>query len=100
MAGKRKKVLPKNYDALIYEKKKELEQLESDKSAIAVKSAITYSVIFKKLEKEKNRFEEQEAIRIKEEETKKIAEMIVESGKSLEDVKKLLDGNATIKTAK
>lgn len=99
MAGKRKKVLPKNYDALIYEKKKELEQLESDKSAIAVKMKELKADI-KKLEKEKNRFEEQEAIRIKEEETKKIAEMIVESGKSLEDVKKLLDGNATIKTAK
>lgn len=99
MAGKRKKVLPKNYDALIYEKKKELEQLESDKSAIAVKMKELKADI-KKLEKEKTRFEEQEAIRIKEEETKKIAEMIVESGKSLEDVKKLLDGNATIKTAK
>lgn len=99
MAGKRKKVLPKNYDALIYEKKKELEQLESDKSAIAVKMKELKADI-KKLEKEKNRFEEQEAIRIKEEETKKIAEMIVESGKSLEDVKKLLDDNATIKTAK
>lgn len=99
MAGKRKKVLPKNYDALIYEKKKELEQLESDKSAIVVKMKELKADI-KKLEKEKNRFEEQEAIRIKEEETKKIAEMIVESGKSLEDVKKLLDGNATIKTAK
>lgn len=99
MAGKRKKVLPKNYDALIYEKKKELEQLEFDKSAIAVKMKELKADI-KKLEKEKNRFEEQEAIRIKEEETKKIAEMIVESGKSLEDVKKLLDGNATIKTAK
>lgn len=99
MAGKRKKVLPKNYDALIYEKKKELEQLESDKSAIAVKMKELKADI-KKLEKEKNRFEEQEAIRIKEEETKKIAEMIVESGKSLEDVKKLLDGNATTKTAK
>lgn len=99
MAGKRKKVLPKNYDALIYEKKKELEQLESDKSAIAVKMKELKADI-KKLEKEKNRFKEQEAIRIKEEETKKIAEMIVESGKSLEDVKKLLDGNATIKTAK
>lgn len=99
MAGKRKKVLPKNYDALIYEKKKELEQLESDKSAIAVKMKELKADI-KKLEKEKNRFEEQEAIRIKEEETKKIAEMIVESGKSLEDIKKLLDGNATTKTAK
>ena len=99
MAGKRKKVLPKNYDALIYEKKKELEQLESDKSAIAVKMKELKADI-KKLEKEKNRFKEQEAIRIKEEETKKIAEMIVESGKSLEDVKKLLDGNATTKTAK
>lgn len=99
MAGKRKKVLPKNYDALIYEKKKELEQLESDKSAIAVKMKELKADI-KKLEKEKNRFEEQEAIRIKEEEMKKIAEMIVESGKSLEDVKKLLDGNATTKTAK
>ena len=99
MAGKRKKVLPKNYDALIYEKKKELEQLESDKSAIAVKMKELKADI-KKLEKEKNRFEEQEAIRIKEEETKKIAEMIVESGKGLEDVKKLLDGNATTKTAK
>lgn len=99
MAGKRKKVLPKNYDALIYEKKKELEQLESDKSAIAVKMKELKADI-KKLEKEKNRFKEQEAIRIKEEETKKIAEMIVESGKSLEDVKKLLDDNATIKTAK
>ena len=99
MAGKRKKVLPKNYDALIYEKKKELEQLESDKSAIAVKMKELKADI-KKLEKEKTRFEEQEAIRIKEEETKKIAEMIVESGKSLEDVKKLLDCNATIKTAK
>lgn len=99
MAGKRKKVLPKNYDALIYEKKKELEQLESDKSAIAVKMKELKADI-KKLEKEKTRFEEQEAIRIKEEETKKIAEMIVESGKSLEDIKKLLDGNATIKTAK
>ena len=99
MAGKRKKVLPKNYDALIYEKKKELEQLESDKSAIAAKMKELKADI-KKLEKEKNRFKEQEAIRIKEEETKKIAEMIVESGKSLEDVKKLLDDNATIKTAK
>lgn len=99
MAGKRKKVLPKNYDALIYEKNKELEQLESDKSAIAVKMKELKADI-KKLEKEKNRFEEQEAIRIKEEETKKIAEMIVESGKSLEDVKKLLNGNATTKTAK
>ena len=99
MAGKRKKVLPKNYDALIYEKKKELEQLESDKSTIAVKMKELKADI-KKLEKEKNRFEEQEAIRIKEEETKKIAEMIVESGKSLEDVKKLLDGNTTTKTAK
>lgn len=99
MAGKRKKVLPKNYDALIYEKKKELEQLESDKSAIVVKMKELKADI-KKLEKEKNRFKEQEAIRIKEEETKKIAEMIVESGKSLEDVKKLLDDNATIKTAK
>ena len=99
MAGKRKKVLPKNYDALIYEKNKELEQLESDKSAIAAKMKELKADI-KKLEKEKNRFEEQEAIRIKEEETKKIAEMIVESGKSLEDVKKLLNGNATTKTAK
>lgn len=99
MAGKRKKVLPKNYDALIYEKNKELEQLESDKSAIAAKMKELKADI-KKLEKEKNRFEEQETIRIKEEETKKIAEMIVESGKSLEDVKKLLNGNATTKTAK
>lgn len=99
MAGKRKKVLPKNYDALIYEKNKELKQLESDKSAIAAKMKELKADI-KKLEKEKNRFEEQEAIRIKEEETKKIAEMIVESGKSLEDVKKLLNGNATTKTTK
>ena len=52
-------------------------------------TVLCYSTV-KQLKKDKERFEEQKAIEAAEKEKEEIVEMITKSGKSLDEIKKLL----------
>ena len=90
MAGKRRKVVAKSYDELIAKEKDALTKLESDAVDIRTKIKEKRAEI-KKLEKAKVAYDEQKAAEEKDKEMKEIASMIVESGKSLDEIKAMLE---------
>lgn len=89
MAGKRRKVVVKNYDELIAKEKETLTKLESDAADIRVKIRNKRAEI-KKLEKAKVSYDEQKAEEEKAQKMKEVAEMIVASDKSLDEIKEFL----------
>lgn len=89
MAGRRRKVVAKNYDEMIAKEKEALAKLESD--AINIRSKIKEKrVEIKKLEKAKVAYDEQKAEEEKAQKMKEVAEMIVTSDKSLDEIKEFL----------
>ena len=90
MAGRRRKVVAKNYDELIAKEKEVLVKLEADAVDIRTKIKEKRAEI-KKLEKAKVAYDEQKAAEEKDKEMKEIASMIVESGKSLDEIKAMLE---------
>lgn len=90
MAGRRRKVVAKNYDELIAKEKEVLVKLEADAVDIRTKIKEKRAEI-KKLEKAKVAYDEQKAAEEKDKEMKEIASMIAESGKSLDEIKAMLE---------
>ena len=90
MAGRRRKVIAKDYDELIAKEKEALVKLEADAVDIRTKIKEKRAEI-KKLEKAKVAYDEQKAAEEKDKEMKEIASMIVESGKSLDEIKAMLE---------
>ena len=90
MAGRRRKVVAKNYDELIAKEKAVLVKLEADAVDIRTKIKEKRAEI-KKLEKAKVAYDEQKAAEEKDKEMKEIASMIAESGKSLDEIKAMLE---------
>lgn len=90
MAGRRKKFVAKNYDELIAKEKEVLVKLEADAVDIRTKIKEKRAEI-KKLEKAKVAYDEQKAAEEKDKEMKEIASMIAESGKSLDEIKAMLE---------
>ena len=89
MAGRRRKVVAKNYDELISKEKEILAKLESD--AINIRSKIKEKRIeIKKLEKAKVAYDEQKAEEEKAQKMKEVAEMLAASDKSLDEIKEFL----------
>ena len=89
MAGRRRKVVVKNYDELISKEKENLAKLESD--AINIRSKIKEKRIeIKKLEKAKVAYDEQKAEEEKAQKMKEVAEMLAASDKSLDEIKEFL----------
>ena len=89
MAGRRRKVEEKNYDELITKEKEVLAKLESD--AINIRNKIKDKRIeIKKLEKAKVAYDEQKAKEEKAQKMKEVAEMLVTSDKTLEEIKAFL----------
>ena len=89
MAGRRKKVVAKNYEELIVKEKDVLAKLESDAVVIRTKIKEKRAEI-KKLEKAKVAYDEQKAEEEKAQKMKEVAEMIVASDKSLDEIKEFL----------
>ena len=89
MAGRRRKVVAKNYVELIAREKEVLAKLEADAVDIRTKIKEKRTEI-KKLEKAKVAYDEQKAAEEKDKEMKEIAEMIVASDKSLDEIKEFL----------
>ena len=89
MAGRRRKLIAKNYDELIAKEKDVLTKLETEavniRTKIKEKRAET-----KKLEKAKIAYDEQKAEKEKAKEMQKVAEMIAASDKSLDEIKEFL----------
>ena len=92
MAGRRKKVVAKNYEELIVKEKDVLAKLESDAVVIRTKIKEKRAEI-KKLEKAKVAYDEQKAEEEKAQKMKEVAEMIVASDKSLDEIKEFLNKN-------
>ena len=90
MAGRRRKVVAKNYVELIAREKEVLAKLEADAVDIRTKIKEKRTEI-KKLEKAKVAYDEQKAAEEKDKEMKEIASMIAESGKSLDEIKAMLE---------
>lgn len=90
MAGRRRKVVAKNYDELIAKEKEMLTKLELEAVEIRTKIKEKRAEI-KKLEKAKVAYDEQKAAEEKDKEMKEIASMIAESGKSLDEIKAMLE---------
>ena len=89
MAGRRRKVVAKNYNELIAKEKEVLAKLEAD--AVDIRTKIKEKrVEIKKLEKAKVAYNEQKAEEEKAQKMKEVAEMIVASDKSLDEIKKFL----------
>ena len=89
MAGRRRKVVAKNYDELISKEKEALAKLESD--AINIRSKIKEKRIeIKKLEKAKVAYDEQKAEEEKAQKMKEVAEMLAASDKNLDEIKEFL----------
>lgn len=89
MAGRRRKVEEKNYDELITKEKEVLAKFESD--AINIRNKIKDKRIeIKKLEKAKVAYDEQKAKEEKAQKMKEVAEMLVTSDKTLEEIKEFL----------
>lgn len=89
MAGRRRKVVAKNYVELIAREKEVLAKLELEAVEIRTKIKEKRAEI-KKLEKAKVAYDEQKAAEEKDKEMKEIAEMIVASDKSLDEIKEFL----------
>ena len=90
MAGRRRKVVAKNYVELIAREKEVLAKLELEAVEIRTKIKEKRAEI-KKLEKAKVSYDEQKAAEEKDKEMKEIASMIAESGKSLDEIKEFLE---------
>lgn len=90
MAGRRRKVVAKNYVELIAREKEVLAKLELEAVEIRTKIKEKRAEI-KKLEKAKVAYDEQKAAEEKDKEMKEIASMIAESGKSLDEIKAMLE---------
>lgn len=89
MAGKRRKVVAKNYDELIVKEKEVLAKLESDANDIRMKIRAKRAEI-KQLEKAKIAYDEQKAEEEKAQKMQEVAKMIMASDKSLDEIKKFL----------
>lgn len=89
MAGRRRKVVVKNYDELIAKEKETLTKLETEASNIRMRIKAKRAEI-KKLEKAKVAYDEQKAEEEKAQKMKEVAEMIVASDKSLDEIKEFL----------
>ena len=89
MAGRRRKVVAKNYNELIAKEKEVLAKLETDAVDIRTKIKEKRAEI-KKLEKAKVAYDEQKAEEEKAKKMKEVAEMIVASDKSLDEIKEFL----------
>ena len=83
MAGKRRKVVAKDYDALIKASEAKIEKLTNDLSEERKN--------LKQLKKDKVRYDEQKAAEEQAQKMKKIAEMISTSDKSLDEIKAFLE---------
>ena len=79
-----------NYDELIAKERKILEKLEADKIAILGKIKSKKAEI-KKLEKAKDTYDARIADEKRSQQMKEIASMIAESGKSLDEIKAMLE---------
>lgn len=89
MAGRRRKVVAKNYDELISKEKETLAKLESD--AVDIRNKIKdKKTEIKKLEKSKTVYEAQKAEEEKAQKMKEVAEMLATSDKTLEEIKEFL----------
>lgn len=89
MAGRRRKVIAKDYDELIAKEKEALTKLETEASNIRVKIREKRAEI-KKFEKAKAAYDEQKAEEEKAKEMQEVAEMIAASDKSLDEIKEFL----------
>lgn len=89
MAGRRRKVVAKDYDELIAKEKEALTKLETEASNIRNKIK-DKRIEIKKLEKAKVAYDEQKAEEEKAQKMKEVAEMLVTSDKSLEEIKEFL----------
>ena len=89
MAGKRRKVVAKSYDELIAKEKDALTKLEFEASDIRSKIKAK-RIEIKKLEKAKIAYDAQKAEEEKAQKMKEVAEMIVASDKSLDEIKEFL----------
>lgn len=89
MAGKRKKVVAKNYDELIKTSEERIEKLTSDLKSERAN--------LKQLKKDKIRYDEQVEAEKKEKELMEITEIIANSGKTVDEIKKLLGENNLLK---
>lgn len=90
MAGRRRKVIAKDYDELIAKEKEALTKLETEASNIRVKIREKRAEI-KKLEKAKAAYDEQKAEEEKDKEMKEVAEMLAASDKTLDEIKEFLE---------
>lgn len=84
-----KKLEYKNYDVLIELAQKDLERLHEQRNNIVSKIK-SKSAEIRRLEKEKIIYEEQKAEEEKAKKLKEVSEMIVNSGKSLDEIKEFL----------
>lgn len=89
MAGKRRKVVADNYDELIAKERKILEKLEADKIAILGKIKSKKAEI-KKLEKAKTTYDARIADEKRSQQMKEITEMVMNSGKTIDEIKEFL----------
>lgn len=89
MAGKRRKVVAKSYDELIAKEKEALAKLESELADIRSKIKVK-RVEIKKLEKAKIAYDAQKVEEEKTQKMKEVAEMIVDSDKSSDEIKEFL----------
>ena len=89
MAGRRRKVVANNYDELIAKERKILEKLEADKIAILGKIKSKKAEI-KKLEKAKDTYDARIADEKRSQQMKEIAEMVMNSGKTIDEIKEFL----------
>ncbi len=80
--ARRKKVEEKNYDELIQVSEERITTLTNDLKEEKAN--------LKQLKKDKIRYDEMLEEKKKEEEIRKLSELIAESGKSIDDIKKLL----------
>ena len=89
MAGRRRKETDRNYDALIAKEKETLTKLETEASDIRARIKAKKAEI-KKLEKAKLAYDEQKEREEKDRQMKEVAEMIIASDKSIDEIKKFL----------
>lgn len=87
MARRRK--VANNYDELIAREQKILEKLEADKIAILGKIKSKKAEI-KKLEKAKDTYDARIADEKRSQQMKEIAEMVMNSGKTIDEIKEFL----------
>ena len=80
--ARRKKVEEKNYDELI--------QVSEDRITTLTNDLKEEKANLKQLKKDKIRYDEMLEEKKKEDEIRKLSELIAESGKSIDDIKKLL----------